>query len=151
TFIFGNPPFLGDNTRGIDQKNDLKAAWGDNTVLSRMDYVSGWHAKTLDLFRNSQSAGEWAQVTTKSLTQCDQVWCLFGLIFTHEWKIKIAHRTLPWDSEAPGQAAVHCVIVGFTKNTRTKSRLFTYDSPQSAPVEMPVRHGINAYLLDAEN
>lgn len=151
TFIFGNPPFLGDNTRGIDQKNDLKAAWGDSTVLSRLDYVTAWHAKTLDLFRNPQYAGEWALVTTNSITQGDQVPRLFGPIFSNGWTIKFAHRTFAWDSEAPGQAAVHCVIVGFTKNKKAKARLFSYDSPKAAPVEQPVQHGINAYLLDAEN
>lgn len=120
-------------------------------MLSRLDYVTAWHAKTLDLFRNPQYAGEWALVTTNSITQGDQVPRLFGPIFSNGWTIKFAHRTFAWDSEAPGQAAVHCVIVGFTKNKKAKARLFSYDSPKAAPVEQPVQHGINAYLLDAEN
>lgn len=48
--VAGNPPFLGDNTRGADQNADLRLVWGKDTVLSRMDYVTGWHAKALELY-----------------------------------------------------------------------------------------------------
>ena len=49
-YVMGNPPFLGDNTREVEQAEDLRQAWGGDKVLSRMDYVTGWHAKTLQLF-----------------------------------------------------------------------------------------------------
>lgn len=111
-FVMGNPPFLGDHTRGADQLADLQKAWGGNKVLSRMDYVTGWHAKTLALFSNYRYAGQWAFVTTNSITQGDQPARLFQPIFDAGWKIKFAHQTFAWSSEAPGAAAVHCVIIG---------------------------------------
>lgn len=154
--IVGNPPFLGDNTRGADQKADLALAWGGDTVLSRMDYVTGWHAKTLELFARDDYEGQWAFVTTNSITQGDQVPRLFGPVFNAGWSIKFAHQTFAWSSEAAGAAAVHCVIVGFiqadtARKQRLQQRLFTYPRVKGDPVEVAVEVGINAYLLDAEN
>lgn len=149
--IMGNPPFLGDHTRGADQLVDLRNAWGGNKVLSRLDYVTGWHAKALTLFSNPRFRGQWAFVTTNSITQGDQPARLFAPIFDAGWRIKFAHQTFAWASEAPGAAAVHCVIIGFTQNPKTKSRLFTYPDLKSAPEEVPVHVGINAYLLDGRN
>ncbi|MDN6302547.1 MAG: class I SAM-dependent DNA methyltransferase, partial [Brachybacterium sp.] len=150
-YIMGNPPFLGDNTRGADQLADLRNAWGGDRVLSRMDYVTGWHAKTLALFTNPQYRGEWAFVTTNSVTQGDQVPRLYGWIFEAGWRIKFAHQTFAWSSEAPGAAAVHCVIVGHTQHSKNKPRLFEYEQPKAAAAEVPVKVGINAYLQDAKN
>ncbi|MGP5056977.1 DNA methyltransferase [Brachybacterium paraconglomeratum] len=150
-YVMGNPPFLGDNTRGADQLADLRNAWGGDRILSRMDYVTGWHAKTLDLFTDYRYRGEWAFVTTNSVTQGDQVPRLYGWIFEGGWRIKFAHQTFAWSSEAPGAAAVHCVIVGHTQNAKTAPRLFEYDRPKAAPREVPVKIGINAYLQDATN
>lgn len=150
-YVMGNPPFLGDNTRGADQLADLRNAWGGDRVLSRMDYVTGWHAKTLDLFTDPRYRGEWAFVSTNSVTQGDQVPRLYGWIFEGGWRIKFAHQTFAWSSEAPGAAAVHCVIVGHTQNAKTTPRLFEYDRPKADPREVPVKIGINAYLQDAKN
>lgn len=150
-FVMGNPPFLGDHTRGADQLADLQEAWGGDKTLSRLDYVTGWHAKALALFSNYRYKGEWTFVTTNSITQGDQPARLFRPIFDAGWKIKFAHRTFAWSSEAPGAAAVHCVIVGFTQNANATPHLFEYDHPKAEPHEVPVRIGISAYLLDARN
>ncbi|GAA1348133.1 DNA methyltransferase [Falsarthrobacter nasiphocae] len=149
-FIMSNPPFLGDNTRTKEQKKELQDAWGDASVLSRLDYVTGWHAKALELFKNREYGGEWAFVTTNSITQGDQPPRLFGPIFAQGWKIKFAHQTFAWTSEASDAAAVHCVIVGFTKDKAAPRRLFTYPSPKAEPLEQDAAQ-INGYLLDAEN
>src|SRR5699024_11140887 len=150
-YVMGNPPFLGDNTRGADQLADLRNAWGGDKVLSRMDYVTGWHARTLELFRKPQYRGEWAFVTTNSVTQGDQVPRLYGWIFEAGWRIECAHQTFAWSSEAPGAAAVPCVIVGHTQSQKFAPRLFEYDKPKAPPREAPVKIGINAYLRDAKN
>lgn len=73
---------------------------------------------------------------------------LFGPLIRENWRIKFAHRTFAWDSEAPGKAAVHCVIVGFTRDRGIKQRLWDYPHVKSEPVELPVTQGINAYLID---
>lgn len=149
TFIFGNPPFLGDNTRDAAQLADMRHAWGNIDQLSRLDFVTSWHAKALQLYRDRR--GAFAFVTTNSITQGDQVPRLFGLIFGQGWRVAFAHRTFAWDSQAPGQAAVHCVIVGFDRDRATRARLFDYETPRAEAREVPVSQGINAYLVDGPN
>lgn len=147
TLVFGNPPFLGDHTRDQNQLALLQSVWGSDKTLSRLDFVTGWHAKTLSYFR--QAAGEWAFVTTNSIVQGDQAARLFSEIFHQGWSIKFAHRTFAWTSEAANAAAVHCVIIGFTKR-KVKPRLFTYSTLRGEPHEIPVKQ-INAYLVDGPN
>lgn len=64
------------------------------------------------------------------------------------WRIKFAHRTFQWDSEAPGKAAVHCVIIGFTRDRAKKRRLWDYLTARSEPLEATGVRSINAYLVD---
>jgi hypothetical protein len=148
TVVAGNPPFLGDHTRTKEQLAELQAAWGGDKTLSRMDYVTGWHAQALRYF--GKQDGRWAFVTTNSITQGDQVHRLFSEIFAAGWKIKFAHRTFAWTSEAGNAAAVHCVIVGFARQFIGKPRLFDYASLRSEPHELSVTR-INAYLVDGPN
>ncbi|MEU6227557.1 DNA methyltransferase [Streptomyces sp. NPDC047042] len=146
--VAGNPPFLGDHTRTPEQLAELRVVWGGNKTLSRMDYVTGWHAKALQYFAHHD--GVWAFVTTNSITQGDQVHRLFSEIFNARWLIKFAHRTFAWTSEAVGAAAVHCVIIGFARQLAQKPRLFDYASLRAAPEERTVS-AINAYLVDGPN
>ena len=146
TYVFGNPPFLGDHTRTKEQLSDLRAAWGGKKTLGRLDYVTGWHAKTLQLLANRP--GEFAYVTTNSITQGDQVPRLFEPIYAEGWRIKFGHRTFAWDSEAPGKAVVHCVIVGFTKDRAVRQSLWDYETPNATPIKLRLKTGINAYLVD---
>lgn len=145
TFIFGNPPFIGQYTKTAAQTADMKHIWGKD-YDGYLDFVTGWHAQALKLF--ADRTGEFAYVTTNSITQGQPVPALFGPIYREGWRIKFAHRTFGWDSEAPGQAAVHCVIVGFTRDNAVKQRLWEYASPKSEPVEVTVKTGVNAYLID---
>lgn len=143
TFVFGNPPFLGHASRTEEQASELRTVWNRDDI-SRLDYVTGWHAKALNYFENDD--GKWAFVTTNSITQGDPVPHLFGPILNQGWNIKFAHRTFAWTSEAPGRAAVHCVIVGFAKSVEGNPRLFDYATPNSEPHEVSVPH-INGYLV----
>lgn len=148
TYIFGNPPFIGHKTKTKEQRADLKEAWGED-ASGLLDYVTGWHAKTKDLL--SDRPGEFAFVTTNSIAQGQGVEPLFEPMFNAGWVIKFAHRTFAWDSEAPGKAVVHCVIIGFTRNLDVKPRLWDYPRINGAPVEEPVTRRINAYLVDGAN
>ena len=148
TYIFGNPPFLGHATRTAEQAQELRDLWGTKDI-SRLDYVTGWHAKCLDFFASRE--GRFAFVTTNSITQGDQVTRLFGPIFKAGWRIRFAHRTFAWDSEAPGKAAVHCVIVGFDKESQPRPRLWDYPDVKGEPVPVEVGQGINGYLVDGPN
>jgi hypothetical protein len=144
TLVFENPPFLGDN-RSKEQLADLKAAWQQDS-LSRLDFVTGWHAKSLEYLKEVDGA-RFAFVTTNSITQGDQVRLLFPSILEAGWKIAFAHRTFTWTSEATGAAAVHCVIVGFARNP-DPVRLFDYTDARGVPSEVAVAR-LNPYLVDA--
>lgn len=145
TFVFGNPPFIGQYMKTAEQTDDMKHVWGKD-YNGYLDYVTGWHAKAKDVL--TQRAGEFAYVTTNSITQGQPVPALFGPLYREGWSVKFAHRTFAWDSEAPGQAAVHCVIVGFTKDRTAKRQLWDYPDVRGEPVEQEVTTGINAYLID---
>ena len=148
TYVFGNPPFLGDHTRDKEQLEDLRNAWG-GIKTSRLDFVTAWHAKTLDLLENRP--GSFAFVTTNSITQGDQPARLFQPIFDAHWRVRFAHRTFTWDSEAPGKAAVHCVIIGFDREESPRPRLWDYEREKGDPIAVPVTRAINAYLVDGPN
>lgn len=146
TYVFGNPPFIGQYTKTPVQSEDMKRVWGPD-YDGYLDYVTAWHAKTKDLL--SARRGEFAFVTTNSITQGQPVPALFGPLYREGWGIKFAHRTFAWDSEAPGKAAVHCVIVGFTRDRNAKRQLWSYPAVNAEPEVQKVQAGINAYLIDA--
>ena len=148
TYIFGNPPFIGQSTKTAEQTEDMKRVWGAD-YDGYLDYVTGWHAKAKDLL--AERPGEFAYVTTNSITQGQPVPALFRPLFEEGWIIKFAHRTFAWDSEAPGKAAVHCVIVGFTQDEIVKPLLWDYPNVKGSAVALPVEQGINAYLVDGVN
>lgn len=62
----------------------------------------------------------------------------------------MAHRTFRWTSEASGGAAVHCVIVGFTKDSATQALLIEHgvESVSERATKVPT---INAYLVDGRD
>lgn len=149
TFVFGNPPFIGARMMSKQQKAELKAAWANTKGVNQLDYVTGWHAKAKNLL--ASRPGEFAFVTTNSIAQGQPVPVLFGALLREDWRIKFAHRTFAWDSEAPGKAAVHCVIVGFTHDRGVKQRLWDYPDIKGSSDEISVEQGINAYLVDGAN
>lgn len=146
TYVFGNPPFLGHISRTKEQTELLRAAWGGKDI-GRLDFVTAWYAKALQYFGGAK--GNWAFVSTSSVSQGDQVPRLFGPVFAAGWRIKFAHRTFAWTSEATGKAAVHCTIIGFTRSA-TEPRLFEYATPQSVANEIKVNN-INGYLVNGPN
>ncbi|MGO3103546.1 DNA methyltransferase [Corynebacterium variabile] len=148
TYVIGNPPFLGHATRTKEQADQMRRIWGAKDI-SRLDYVTCWHAKTMQLLKNR--GGAFAFVTTNSITQGDQVSHLFGPIFNAGWRIRFAHRTFAWSSDSPGAAAVHCVIVGFDREVSRPPQLWDYPDPKGTPVRLEVHDTINAYLVDGPN
>ena len=149
TYVFGNPPFVGARIMSSEQKEELSAAWGGIRGANQLDYVTGWHAKSRDFF--AMRDGRFAFVTTNSIVQGQAVATLFAPLFESGWRIRFAHRTFSWDSEAPGKAAVHCVIVGFDRENKPTPQLWDYPDIKAEPVAVPVEKGINGYLVDGEN
>ena len=95
-----------------------------------------------------------AFVSTNSICQGEQVGVLWDWMLREGMRIEFAHRTFRWSNDAPGQAAVHCVIVGFGLAARVEKlksrRLFDYPEVDGAPIEAKAGN-INPYLVDAPN
>ncbi|MGV0390124.1 DNA methyltransferase [Corynebacterium phoceense] len=145
TFVFGNPPFIGQANKSPQQRQDMQRVWGEK-YEGYLDYVTSWHAQSLKFFEDRE--GEFAFVTTNSITQGISVALLFGPIFDAGWKVKFAHRTFSWATESQRKAAVHCVIVGFTRAKEFVPKLWEYVHSQGQPVALPVKTQINPYLMD---
>lgn len=165
-YIAGNPPFVGkvQLNKNTKQKTAMKIAWGDEYEYA-MDFVTSWFVKAARYLKSLQNQsealgvtevpGEFAFVATNSIVQGEPVPALFGPLFRDGWRLKFAYRSFPWESEAAGKAAVHCVITGFTRlvapeNSRTV-RVFDYDWTTRQTVERERVHALNAYLLDQLN
>ncbi|MGP5132312.1 class I SAM-dependent DNA methyltransferase [Brachybacterium tyrofermentans] len=142
--VMGNPPFLGHYTRSPEQTQELREVW-QRQDIGYLDYVTGWYRKALDYF--GSIAGRFAFVSTNSVTQGEPVTALFSPIFEAGWRIRFAHRTFAWTSEAPGAAAVHCTIIGFDREARPAPRLFNYVDVKGEASEVDVST-LNGYLVD---
>ncbi|WPJ93873.1 class I SAM-dependent DNA methyltransferase [Corynebacterium sp. UMB2355A] len=144
TFVFGNPPFLGNNYQTDEQRADVKRLWGELGVKSvgQPDLVTGWHVKSVQFLADRH--GKFGFVTTNSIAQGSHVPLVFGTLRQHGWVPEFVHQSFPWDAEA----AVHCVVVGFTRERGVKQRLWAYGEKGVPPVEVAVKQFLNAYLVD---
>jgi hypothetical protein len=150
-YIMGNPPFLGFTYMSPAQKADMLALFPKNKNL---DFVCGWYKKANDLIQGD--ATRCAFVSTNSITQGEQVAPLWGNLNAD---IDFAYRTFRWHNEAKGNAAVHCVIIGFhagEKETPSQGVNGVSDKSETKIIfdsdgtEIPAKH-INAYLVDGPN
>jgi N-6 DNA Methylase len=92
-----------------------------------------------------------AFVSTNSICQGEQVGVLWGWMLAQGIHIHFAHRTFQWANDAPGKAAVHCIIVGFgmeRADAKRLPRLFDYVDIKGDAHEI-VATNINPYLVDA--
>ena len=147
--IVGNPPFIGQYMRSEEQTDDLRFVWGDG-YDGYLDYVTGWFIKASYYFQSVPNGGRFAFVSTNSIAQGAPVAALFRPLLEGGWRIRFAHQTFAWTSEAPGAAAVHCVITGFDRGApheKARPVLFTYSSLKAQPEALPVDH-INPYLVE---
>lgn len=147
--IVGNPPFIGQHMRSEEQTDDLRFVWGD-AYNGYLDYVTGWFIKASQYFQSVPRGGRFAFVSTNSIAQGAPVASLFRPLIEGGWRIRFAHQTFAWTSEAPKAAAVHCVITGFDRGApheKARPMLFTYSSLKAQPEALPVKH-INPYLVE---
>jgi len=146
SYILGNPPFVGCIFQNDEQKEDMKSLFPTNKSL---DFVAAWYKKTAIYIQNTKI--ECAFVSTNSICQGEQVSGLWSELFDkYHIRINFAHQTFRWSNEARGNAAVFCVIVGFSIFDRLQKKIYHYTSVNSDPVEVFSRE-INPYLVDAEN
>lgn len=148
-YCVGNPPFIGHQYRTAEQQSDMHAVWGQSGQVNRLDYVTCWYRKGAEWMAPDPRA-ECCFVSTNSIAQGEQVGILWGDLLQRGARIHFAHRPFQWRSEARGQAAVHCVIVGFALREPGKRLLFDYLEQQSEPHQI-IASNINPYLADAAN
>ena len=101
--------------------------WGD-AYDGYLDYVAGWFIKASQYFHAVPRGGRFAFVSTNSIAQGAPVAALFRPLLEGGWRIRFAHQTFAWTSEAPRAAAVHCVITGFDRGApheKARPVLFT--------------------------
>ena len=149
SFILGNPPFIGKQMQNLAQKEDMNFVFERNKVSNLLDYVSAWYYKAAQLIQGTKTKA--AFVSTNSITQGEQVGALWNLLF-EKFKIKIhfAHRTFSWSNEAKGNAAVHCVIVGFANFDTNEKRIFEYENIKGEAHEIKVKN-ISPYLIEGKD
>jgi type I restriction-modification system DNA methylase subunit len=146
TYVVGNPPFMGRKTRSKEETANLMASFQGATGSGNIDYVCAWFAKAAEFMEGH--ATRTAFVATNSITTGEQPAVLWAKLRKHKCEIDFAHRTFPWSSEAPGAAAVHVVIIGFSPGSKVPKVLFSYPDSTGSPVAQTVSE-INPYLVDA--
>ncbi len=148
-YIFGNPPFIGYAWQNQAQKKDMATIFSAVKGAGVLDYVAAWYVKAAQIIQNTKT--KVAFVSTNSIAQGEQPGILWNLLYTH-YKIKIhfAHRTFAWKNEAKGNAAVHCIIIGFANFDITNKIIYEYENIKGEPHEIAAKN-INPYLVDAKN
>ncbi|MBQ5497415.1 MAG: class I SAM-dependent DNA methyltransferase, partial [Acetobacter sp.] len=144
--IMGNPPFVGYTYQTDDQRKDKENIWRDEKgkayrSVGKIDYVACWHFKAADYMQGTHLRA--AFVSTNSITQGEQVALIWKPLFERFGvRINFAYRTFQWSNESKKKAAVHCVIVGFSKANKMPCTLYT-DGQGEEVAE------INPYLVAA--
>ncbi|MEQ1669207.1 MAG: type IIL restriction-modification enzyme MmeI, partial [Sulfuriferula sp.] len=148
-FILGNPPFIGHQWRSKQQQADVDAVFPKDGKFGKVDFVGAWFVKAAD-YMATHPPTRAAFVSTNSITQGEQVGILWGWMLAQGLHIQFAHRTFSWSNEASGNAAVHCVIVGFGLENTPSKTIYIYDDIKGEPHAVSASN-INPYLVDAPN
>jgi hypothetical protein len=148
TFIMGNPPFFGTYLMTDEQKADTDSVWQGADAGGRLDFVANWYVLAARYIASSGAHA--ALVSTNSITQGVQPATLWKELNKYDVDIDFAHQTFKWQNDASGVAAVHVVIIGFSKRSKSKGlrSLWTYADIKGAPTLRKVER-INPYLVDA--
>ncbi|MDB9336696.1 type IIL restriction-modification enzyme MmeI, partial [Nodularia spumigena] len=131
------------------QKSDMQSVFGNVKSSGLLDYVTAWYIRASQTIQNTDI--RCAFVSTNSISQGEQVGILWQELYS-KYKIKIhfAHRTFSWSNEAKGNAAVHCVIIGFGLQDIENKRIFDYADIKGEPTERKVKN-INPYLAEGND
>lgn len=114
-----------------------------------IDFVGCWYRLAIDYCKHHKAI-RCALVSTNSITQGEQVAALWPGLFADGLTIHFAHRTFQWESEAPGKAHVHCVIIGFGLDDVASKTLFDYPNPKAEPQPAIVSR-VNCHLIEGGN
>lgn len=152
SYIIGNPPFKGAKNLSDEQRRDVDFVLDGIESAGVLDLVSAWYVKAARYMTSAPANARptTALVSTNSITQGEQVAVLWTWLLAYGVHIHFAHRTFQWSNEARGNAAVHCVIIGFGIDEAQTKTLFEYASIRGAPHAIKATN-INPYLVDAKN
>lgn len=146
SYIIGNPPFIGKSNKKGEQKRDLENVFLGVKASGVVDYVAGWYVRAAQYICTTKV--KVAFVSTNSIVQGEQVGVLWDLLLNkYNIRIHFAHRTFRWDNEAKGNAAVHCVIIGFANFDVINKTIFDYEKVKGEAHQIKAKN-INPYLID---
>jgi type I restriction-modification system DNA methylase subunit len=149
SYILGNPPFVGARLMEKEQKENFLKLFDDTKGAGNLDFVTAWYEKAARYMFGTKI--KTAFVSTNSICQGEQVGILWKrLKEKYDVTIHFAHQTFKWSNDAPGVAAVFCIIVGFACFDTPKKYLYEYETIKSEPKEREVKH-INFYLSEGED
>ena len=149
SYILGNPPFIGQQLQNLNQKADMQKVFGNSDGSGVLDYVTAWYLIASKFIQNTKI--KTAFVSTNSICQGEQAGILWNYLFSvFKVKIHFAHQTFNWRNEAKGNAAVHCVIVGFANYDTTNKSIFEYVNIKGSAHQIFVKN-INPYLLEGKD
>ncbi len=140
-YIIGNPPFVGKSFQSESQKDDMKFVFDGVKNYGNLDFVASWYKKSADYMYGTSCRA--ALVSTNSLCQGIAVPPLWSHLLDLGIIINFAWPTFKWKSESNDDAAVHCVIIGFSY---VKSKTSYLLSEGKAPLRV---QNINPYLYNA--
>lgn len=124
TYICGNPPYLGKGKLSSDQKAEMKSVFEYRVPkYGYIDYVACWLVKAADFLR--KNSGVAAFVATNSICQGRQAPLIWSEIEASGSELCFAHTTFKWANSATHNAAVMCVIVGFTSESNRDKYIYT--------------------------
>lgn len=150
TYILGNPPFAGSKLQSDSQKSDMAFACSQLRNYGSLDYVCGWYIRAINYIQNHEI--KIAFVSTNSISQGEHIPFFWKWMLNNGIVINFAHQTFQWSNEAARNAAVHCVIVGFSKHlNQSMKSLFVYsDGIKKDPILIKVKN-ISPYLHNGNN
>lgn len=149
SYIIGNPPFIGAAMKSQMQSNEMNLVFNKMSNNGKLDYVAAWYLIASKYIQNTNI--KVAFVSTNSICQGEQVSILWNeLILKYNIHIHFAHRTFNWKNDAKGNAAVHCIIVGFANYNSNDKYIYDYPDINSEPEKYKAKN-ISPYLIDSNN
>jgi hypothetical protein len=127
-YICGNPPYKGSQDQSPEQKADLQSVGRDLEYIGSADYVVGWFLKGRSYLL--RASGQFAFVTTNSIHQGRQVSRLWPSILSDELEIEFAEPSFRWSNLASKKAVVTVSIIGISRKSRSRKRIFAAGSVQ---------------------
>ena len=141
-FVFGNPPYLGSSKLEDEQKDDRTIAIGKYPNYKKIDYIGIWFIKGASYIH--ESAAQCAFVSTNSICQGEMVEPLWTPIIQKNIEIRFAYTSFKWNNNAKHNAAVTCVIIGLTNQSKLSKCIYSSEKKRDVS-------NITPYLTEGQN